>query len=157
MGKLDNAVNFLDSTNNSMSKEGTDILYSVNNIRPEKCEIYGDFVKSLFMLLFDTYLGDDVMNNKSQIAHFKWCWKTNKAKFANEGIHIDSEDLFNKFMLFALDVYYPISFKNDNPSVETNILKLWAYIFDYSITKAKSDLNTLIDYYNLFEKSLNKK
>ncbi len=156
MQKSDKIVNFLDSTNNSISKEASDMIYSINHIRPEKCELYSDFIQSLFILLFDTYLGDGLMNNKKQLAHFKWCWNTNKKKFEDEGINIENEDLFNKFMLFALDVYYPISFK-DNPNIEKNILNLWKYIFDYNLSKSKADLNTLVEYYTLFEKGLNKK
>jgi hypothetical protein len=154
MGKTSKSVNFLDSTNNSMSKEGTDIMYSVHKIRPDKCELYGDFIQSLLLLLFDTYLGDDVMHNKAQTAHFKWCWKTNQQKFAQEGVYIDSEELSDKFLLFMFDIYYPISKKDEQ--IEKNILRLWSYIFDYGLTKNKADLNTLIDYYSLFEKALNK-
>jgi len=55
-----------------------------------------------------------------------------------------------------LEVYYPISKKEENQIALDNIIKLWSYIFDYNNNKSKSDVDTLIEIYNIFENSLNK-
>ena len=50
-----------------------------------------------------------------------------------------------------LEVYYPMSKKEENPIAHENILKLWSYIFNYNNTKSKSDMDTLVELYKLFE------
>ena len=53
-----------------------------------------------------------------------------------------------------LEVYYPITQKEENKIALDNIIKLWVYIFDYNNNKSKSDMDTLIEVYKMFETSL---
>ena len=54
-----------------MSKESIMMIYGANNIRYEKCELFNDFVQSLLMLAFDTYMGDDVTDIDDLLDIFK--------------------------------------------------------------------------------------
>jgi len=146
--------NFLDYINNPISKEGVSLLYSANNIRFEKCELYSDFVQSLFRLCFDTYLGDDVTNIEQQIKHFKWCWDKNIINFTKEGLMFDNQVLYHYFLEFMLEVYYSSVDKEKFNKIEKSVLKLWYNIFDYTKTKSYSDIDALIEIYSIFEKSL---
>jgi hypothetical protein len=139
--------------NTPMGRENIQILYTTHNITYEKCELYNDFIQSLTLLIFDTYMGDDITNNVEQKNHFKWCWETNVNNFSKEGIIINDTKIYKYFLTFMLDVYYNIN-KNDEDNIKKNILKLWNHIFDYYNNKSKSDVDTLIEVYKSFESSI---
>jgi hypothetical protein len=134
-----------------MSRESITLLYTTHNIKYEKCELYGDFIQSLMLLIFDTYMGDEITSEIEQKNHFKWCWNKNIENFKKEGIGIASTKLYSYFSSFMSEVYYPITKKEENKVAHTNILKLWSYIFDYNNNKSKSDMDTFIEVYRLFE------
>lgn len=157
MKDIEKTINLLSYINNPMSNESINVLYSANNIRFDRCELYNDFIQSLMLLVFDTYMGDDITDSTQQINHFKWCWNTNVANFIKEGIDFTNQKLYEYFLEFMLEVYYPLSDKNESETTHKNILKLWTYIFDYKTPKSNSDIDTLIEVYRIFDKSFKKK
>lgn len=144
---------FLDYIKNPMSKESITVIYDANDIKFEKCELYGDFVQSFLILVFDTYMGDDSTNQEQQIKHFNWCWEKNVSNFKEEGIFINSENLKNYFLEYLLIIFYG-SEKNDIDYTDNESLRLWKNIFDYTKIKTKSEMDTFIEIYKIFEKSL---
>ena len=149
-----NKVNFLSYINNPMSKESIEVLYSANNIKLEKCSLYGDFVQSLLMISFDTYLGDEVTNQEAQLKHFQWCWDKNIENFKLEGINFNSDKLYDYFLQFMIEVFYLYKEKKPFDSTDKGLLKIWADIFNYDKPKSNSDIDTLIEIYSIFEKSM---
>lgn len=147
-------IDFLEQINRPMSKESIAVLYSANNINFERCELYSDYIQSLLILIFDTYLGDDITDSTQQINHFKWCWGKNNDNFSKEGVNINNQKLYEYFLEFMLEVYYPLTDKNNTENTTKNILKLWSYMFDYNSPKSSSDIDTFVEIYRLFEKSL---
>jgi hypothetical protein len=125
-----------------------------NNIKPEKCELYSDFIQSLLAIAFDTYLGDDITELHDQIAHFKWCWNKNYNNFIKEGLFFENPRLYDYFLEFMLEVYYTSNDKFDNVYSELNILRLWGNIFNYNKIKTKSDVDTLIEIYKIMDVSV---
>ena len=109
------------------------------------------------MLVFDTYLGDVITTEKQQIEHFNWCWNKNISNFKEEGIEFKSiTELQNYFKEFMVEVFYAIEDKDDKPYINENLISLWEYIFDYKKPKSRSDIDSFIEIYNIFEKSLKK-
>lgn len=147
-------LELLNYINTPMSRESILLLYTSHNVKYEKCELYGDFIQSLILLVFDTYMGDEITNEVEQRNHFKWCWDKNINNFKKEGIGIASTRLYNYFLEFMVDVYYKTINKKENEKINTNILKLWQYIFDYNNNKSKSDVDTLLEVYKMFENSI---
>jgi hypothetical protein len=147
----------LNYINTPMSRESILVLFNAHNIQYEKCELYNDFIQSLIYLIFDTYMGDDITDAHEQRNHFKWCWEKNVNNFKAENIHINSSKLYKYFFDFISETYYPLSNKDENPIIHENIHRLWTYIFDYNNVKSKSDMDTLIEVYKLFESSVNSK
>lgn len=143
-------MELLNYINKPMSKESILILYAAHDIKHEKCELYSDFILSLITLVFDTYLGDEITGQIEQKNHFKWCWNKNVENFKLEGVHVDSIKLYKYFFDFTAQVFYTAP-KLEYEKINENILKLWKYILDYNNTKSKSDLDTLIEVYKLFE------
>jgi hypothetical protein len=99
-------------------------------------------------------MGDDITNLEHQIMHFKWCWNKNIANFKEEGIEFKGNDLYYYFLEFMLEVFYTSPDKNFNDN--KGILKIWYYVFDYTKGKSNSDMDTLIEIYQIFEDSLKK-
>ena len=147
-------ISFLAYINNPMSKESIAVLYGAHNIKFEKCELYNDFVQSLLIIAFDTYMGDDVTNIDEQLQHFQWCWKKNARNFKLEGFTFESDKLHDYFLEFMLEVFYSYKEKKQFDFTDKGLLRIWSDIFDYTKIKTNSDIDTLIEIYVIFEKSL---
>jgi hypothetical protein len=151
-----NKINFLNYIGKAMSRESIAIVYGSNNIRYEKCELYSDFVQSLLIIIFDTYLGDDVMNPEAQIKHFKWCWDKNIQNFKDEGIEFKNDKIYIYFFEFMLDSFY---FKTDKEKfnfTDTGLLNIWSDLFNYNKLKTRNELDAFIEIYTLMDFSLTK-
>lgn len=149
-------VSFLAYINNPMNKESIEILYEANNIKFEKCDLYGDFVQTLLMLIFNTYMGDEYTNLENQIKHFEWCWDKTIKNFEEEGIFFNNIKLYNYFLEFVFEVFYSNTDKENYEENEKGILRIWNEIFSFNSVKTNSDIDTLIEIYQIFDKSLKK-
>lgn len=156
MNKFDR-TSFLAYINTPISRESVELLYQSNNIVYEKCELYGDFVQSLLMLIFNTYMGDELTNLDEQFKHFQWCWDKNIDNFKQEGIVFNNPKLYNYFLEFVFEVFYSNCDKDKYNDNEDGILSVWYDIFNYNSVKTNSDIDTLIEIYKIFDDSLQKK
>jgi hypothetical protein len=139
-----------------MNRESIAIIYGSNNVKYEKCELYGDFVQSLLTIIFDTYLGDDVMNPEAQIKHFNWCWNKNIQNFKEEGIVFKNGKICSYLFEYILNNYYFNPNKEKFDYTDVDLLKLWSDLFNYNKLKTRVELDTFIEAYGLFENSLKK-
>lgn len=157
MSKLKNTEKFLNYISNPLTRTSIDLLYSSNYIMFERCDLYRDFVLSLSDLIFTTYMGDNITKEEDKINHFKWCWNRTVQNFEMEGIYFgDNPELYDYFSNFIVEVFYSIKDKPTNNNISNNVIKLWKYIFNYKIIKTRSDVDTFIEVYEMFEKSLKK-
>lgn len=155
MSNLENTEKFLNYINNPLSRASIELLYSSHFIMFEKCELYKDFVLSLTDLIFTTYMGDKITNNDDRTNHFSWCWNQTVNNFELEGIYFsDNDDLYDYFIHFMFEIFYSVENKTDNNNIDINVIKLWKYIFNYRIIKTRSDVDTFIEVYNMFDESL---
>jgi len=149
-----NEYEFWRYLNNPMNENELKNFYIENKIIYEKCELFNDFTQSLLLIIFDTYLGDEITDKDEQIKHFKWCWDKNISNFKKESIHVESENLYNYFVEFVVSVFYSVKNKNNKEVLELNITKIWDSLFDLNTKKSNSDIDVLLEIYNLFEDSL---
>lgn len=140
-----------------MSKENTELTYKAHGITFERCELYGDITQSLILLIFDTYMGDDVTSPMQQIQHFNWCWNRNMKNFKVEGVLYNSDNLYNYFLEFMRGVFYSMTKKDESKTLFDNVLKVWLYIFDYNIDKSAADLNRMVEVFQLFDEAFERK
>jgi hypothetical protein len=122
---------------NTLTKESTLLMYGANNLERLKCELYGDYLKSLFIL--------------DQLNHFKWCWNKNKNNFKNEGYYIDNFKLFSYFLNYTTQTFYKVMDKDNNQETIDRIFMLWEHIYDWDKLKRKVDVDELIKTYKMFE------
>ena len=111
MGKFNSIVN-------SLSYESVNILYSANNINYDKSVLFSDYIQSLLILVFDTYMGDEYMTRKDRLDHFKWCWDRNIRNFSKENIvFYDYKESYDYFLGFLEETFYNIDSKDDNEHI----------------------------------------
>ena len=146
--------NLLIYINDPISKESLNLYYAANDIKIERCVLYNDFLQSLYMLVFDTYLGDEITDLHEQINHFKWCWDKNNQNFNKEGLDFESTKLYEYCLEFILEVFYCALDKNEDEKDEEIILKLWRDIFNYDKPKSNSEIDTLVELYLLFNEAI---
>ena len=132
-----------------------DISFKVNRILPEKTELYHEILISLFDIVFNTYLGRELINTeKKSVEHFEWCWKKNISNFNKEKIFLkEDKEIMNYFTQFTLESFYNEKI-NKRHDIETKIKWFWGKCFDYSGCRTRSELDILVEVYKLFEKTL---
>jgi hypothetical protein len=133
------------------------VWFSVNNMIPEKIELYGDIFKGIHQLITDTYLGDTGTETKisltqeDKLKHFEWCWNKLLDDFRKENIHIKKEGVHKDyFWEFLKDTYYNQSDENVRKSISVFIRE----VFDLSKPFTKSDLDILTELYKALEKNI---
>ena len=144
---------FLAYIHQPMSWEAIQMIYTKNNIIFQKCELFNDFVKSLLLKVFDTYMGDDVTEPNEQLNHFNWCWNKTLEDFEGEGFMFKNVSLYNYFLEFSFEVFYPNKDKN-KVDFETGILNIWNDLFNYSKIKTNSDIDALVEIYSMMDISI---
>ena len=144
---------FLAYIHQPMSSEAIQMIYTRNNILFQKCELFNDFVKSLLLTVFETYMGDDVTTPNEQINHFNWCWEKTLESFKGEGFLFNNLNLYNYFLEFSFEVFYTNKDK-DKKEFNQGVLKIWEDLFNYSKTKTNSDVDALVEIYLLMDNTL---
>jgi hypothetical protein len=131
-----------------------------NNIIPELTELFRDFCFSFLILLKETYLGDDFLDNKEtrvgmtdqqKKEHFKWCWNKTIENFNKESIDFKFNESDSEFFeSFFFEVFY------DQPDqkVKDTINEFFTQLFDNVGKKTKSDIEIFTDIYKVLERSL---
>lgn len=155
MLSMDNFINYVTKP---VNKEDIDIWFRINNIIPEKLELYYDFSFSLFDLIRKTFLGDEdssdtkvVMSEEDLTNHFNWCWKKTIDNFEKEKIFFNKKgDHYVYFSTFFMDIYYS---QNDK-KIKNSIGDFFDDIFNIEKTFTKSDLDLMLGIYKALNDNL---
>jgi hypothetical protein len=134
-----------------LTTEQMKLLYRVNNIKYEKCNLFYDFIKSLNKLIVETYLGEDyISTNKDIIGHYSWCFKKNIENFKLENIIFKNNIKLKEYFKYF---YEEIFYKDMDRNLE-KIDNLPELSFNYYRLKSMSDMDIMVELYSVFEKSL---
>jgi hypothetical protein len=151
--------NFFNYLSKNLDQDEVDIWFNANNIIPEKLELYYDFTISLYNLVMDTYLGENV-DNETKITlsdednqkHFDWCWKKTVDNFSKEGLEFNQNgDHYDYFKSFFDEIYY----KQDNKNMKDSIGKFFSDVFDREKPFTRSDVDMIYTIYKSLDKNLN--
>jgi len=155
--------NFFNYISKPVSPEDVDLWFRINNIYPEKMDLFYDFVISLNNLINDTYLGDDDFGNETKIKlskedtvkHFKWCWDKTIENFEKENLSFDKDgEHYEYFESFYMEVFY----EQKDKKVRNAVKKFFDDLFDSNRPYTKSDLDMISSIYKSLDKTLiNKK
>ena len=143
---------FIEYFSKPMSSDQLIYLNTINNVTPEKVDLYNDFVVSLCYFVYDTYLGDDVYTNFDDVkSHFNWCWEQNIKNFKKENINfISNGEHYYYFLNYFIEIYY--SNQDKTKLLFNKIVDFWVNIFTQTKNKTKSEYDIFIEVY----KTLNK-
>lgn len=151
--------NFLNYITKNLDPEEVDIWFKVNNIIPEKMELYYDLSHGLYFLIKSTYLGNSETSNETKVEmtkednlkHFEWCWTKTIENFSRENIVFENngehKDYF--FSLFN-EIYYLQSEKILRESVDI----FFNDLFSREKPFTQVDLDLIYNIYKTLDKNL---
>lgn len=85
-----------------------------NNINTQKVFIYKNFVTYVHRLMFESYVGDEFMNEESQNAHYDFCWDETAKQLDFIGVDFSSKTNAREwFKKIAFRLFYKVTSKNE--------------------------------------------
>jgi len=153
--------NFFNYISKPVHPDDVQVWLNINNIIPEKVELYSDFTSSLYKLILNTYLGEEDNSKESNIKlteedntkHFDWCWKKTIENFNKENVKFYSRgEHYDHFKSFFDEVYY----NQKEQKVKDQIGVFFEDLFDLKKPFTKSDIDMLTDLYKSLDKNLKK-
>lgn len=142
---------FVEYFSKPLNSEQLIYLNSLNKVTTERVELYNDFVVSLCYLVYDTYLGDDVIIGKEQVSHFNWCWIKNIENFEKENIYINRKgEHYHYYLNYFIEIFYDNHDKSK--MLFSKIVEFWVSIFSSVKNKTKSEYDMFIEIYKLMGK-----
>ena len=150
--------NFFNYISKPLLPEDVDVWFRVNNIIPEKLELYSDFIHSLNNLILNTYLGESEINETKIVLtssddknHFEWCWNRTIDNFKKESIIFNSKgEHFEYFESFFNETFY----NQNDIKLKSSIKLFFNDLFNSNKTFTKSDLDMITTIYKLLDKHI---
>ena len=151
--------NFLNYITKNLDPEQVDVWFRVNNIIPEKMELYYDLSYSLFLLIKSTYLGDELnssetkvkMNNEDNKNHFDWCWNKILENFKKENIKFEYEgEHYDYFYSLFDEIYY----RQSKDVIRNSIDIFFTDLFNREKPFTQVDLDLIFNIYKSLDKNL---
>ena len=130
--------------------------FKSQNILKERVDLYRDFSINLLHFIYDTYLGKEYIKSKHDIiGHYNWCFGKVLEDFFDQEIDFyGNDELYNYFLGYYYDQFY----KLEKPQTINHYKKLWNDIFSHNKSnKPKNRLDVLVELYQIFDKSLQRK
>lgn len=153
--------NFFNYITKPLNPEDVDLWFRINNIIPEKLELFSDFSHSLNLLICETYLGEDLKSNETKITlteedkekHFSWCWGKTLDNFEKENLFFEKNgEHYDYFKSFFEEIFY----NQKEKVVRDSINNFFNDLFDLNKPFTKSDLDMISAIYKLLDKNLKK-
>jgi len=151
--------NFFNWVTNPLMDDEVEVWLNMNNMIPEKGELFYDFCLSLLYLIRKTYLGEDTKSYETKISmseddnsnHFDWCWEKTINNFQKENILFnDKGDHYDYFKSFFIEIFY----NQKNETVRKSIDNFLKDLFDRDTPFTKSDLDLYTEVYKLLDKNI---
>jgi len=151
--------NFYNYITKVVPSDEVDIWMKVNNIIPEKMELFSDFSQSLYDLMRITYLGESLNSHETNISlteednkkHFEWCWNKTIENFKKEKLFFDFEgEHYDYFNTFFKDIFY----YQKEEKIKNSVKFFFSELFDIKKPFTKSDLDMINVLYKILDKSL---
>lgn len=140
-----------------INKEDVDIWFRINNLLPEKSELFYDFIMTLLFKVQSTYLGDgDHLSTKIEMSeedkenHFFWCWNYTLKLFEKENIKFNLDgDHYDYFKDFFFRVFY-----RETPNLRDIVNSYITDVFDRESDYTKDKLTIYLEMYRILERNL---
>lgn len=151
--------NFFNYITKNLDPEEVDVWFRINNIIPEKMELYYDLSYSLYLLIKKTYLGNTQDNNETKVEmsdednqkHFEWCWIKILDNFEKENINFTKEGEHKDYFNSLFDqIFYHQNREDLRNSIET----FFNDLFNREKPFTQVDLDLIYNIYKTLDKNL---
>jgi|688.fasta_scaffold133165_2 hypothetical protein len=151
--------NFFNYLSKPIPDEEVIVWFKINNIIPEKLELFYDFSQSLNTLINETYLGqfDKVketninLTDEDKIKHFSWCFNKVISNYAKEGIIFNQQGKhYDYFKNFFLDIFY----NQKEEKVRASVKEFFNILFEQNKSFTKSDLDMVSVIYKVLNENM---
>jgi len=151
--------NFLNYITKNLDPEQVDIWFRVNNIIPEKMELYYDLSYGLYLLIKSTYLGSDgesvetkvQMSKEDNRNHFDWCWNKTIENFKKENILFEEKgEHYDYFISLFDEIYYG----QTKEEIRNSIDAFFNDLFRRDKPFTQVDLDLIYNIYKTLDKNL---
>ena len=151
--------NFLNYITKNLDPEQVDIWFRINNIIPEKMELYYDLSYGLYLLIKTTYLGYDDDFNETKVKmtsednqnHFDWCWNKTIENFQKENIKFEPKgEHYEYFLNLFMEIYYT----QNKDDVRNSIDIFFNDLFNRDKPFTQVDLDLIYNIYKTLDKNL---
>jgi hypothetical protein len=151
--------NFFNYISKPVNPDDVQVWLSINNIIPEKVELYADFANSLHQLILNTYLGEEGESNVNKIdmteddndKHFEWCWKKTIENFRKENINFQEEGEHHDYFLSLFNEIY---YKQQREAFRNSIDVFFVDLFNREKPFTQVDLDLIYNIYKTLDKNL---
>ncbi len=128
------------------------LILKINGFTVERGSLLLDFVESIVQKITKTYLGDDLMSTEDKRKHFDWCWSSVLSDFSKENIFFNKKgNLYEYFLSFFNEIFYLEQNKEEKRLEKT--LYFIINSFNYKRIRTKSEVDSFLDLYKIFNKS----
>jgi hypothetical protein len=125
----------------------------------DRFDIYRDFAINLAHYIVHYYIDYESINDDEQMNnHYNWCYDKVCAEFEEEGLCFRNNDILRKY--FYTYYYQKFYTAQDNPDADISLeyfLGFWELVFDYRKKKHNGIVDIMVEIFNVFEKSINKR
>lgn len=151
--------NFFNYLSKPIPEDEVEIWFKINNIIPEKLELFYDFSQSLNFLINETYLGEFETNRETKISlsqednikHFEWCFNKIISNYEREGIIFKNEgNHFNYFKTFFLEIFY----NQKEDKIRRSVKDFFNELFSIDKSFTKSDLDMISVIYKVLNENM---
>lgn len=145
-------IDFIEYISKPMEERDILLLLKINGFTVERANLLLDFVQSITQKIVRTYLGDTLMTTEDKRKHFDWCWKSVLKDFSKENIFFNKKgSLYDYFLSFFNEIFYLEQEKEEKKFQKT--LYFIINSFNYKRLKTKSEIDSFLDLYKIFNKS----
>jgi len=143
---------FLNYVTKQISADEMRLWIKTNNIRSEKTELFFDFIISLFYIIEETYLGDDVViTDEQKEGHFLWCWKKTIMDFTKENIEFKPK---GQHYSYFFNFFYEGFYKSEIDEKVNKLKNFLKQLFKLYELKTESELDMLSEIYHILDNNL---
>jgi hypothetical protein len=129
-----------------LTKNEMDNLYKRKGIDSSKVEVFKAFTLDLINTIYNTFLGNDTINNEGDIVrHFHWCYTKVATNYHAKWYKFEENT--------HLEDYFLEYFKENIYAVEESReidIDHFGFLFEYNVPKERFEVNSFIELYDLF-------
>ncbi len=150
--KILKSIDFIEYISKPMEERDILLILKINGFTVERGSLLLDFVESIVQKITKTYLGDDLMSTEDKRKHFDWCWSSVLSDFSKENIFFNKKgNLYEYFLSFFNEIFYLEQNKEEKRLEKT--LYFIINSFNYKRIRTKSEVDSFLDLYKIFNKS----